>query len=234
MSRLGLLVGAGPSASAYFYSRVMIEVRKQIGYQPEVILYSLPLNIYNEKCHISGENDQTASFIEPFERAINYFRKNNVSTVAFPCFSLTPLFHELCLSNDIDLVNPFDSLGVVNSKAIGVLAVSTNSLFCNDIKKRTEKELFFPRNINEIRSAVFSIINGDKPRNHVEVIRTAENEFIQNGITDYIVACSELCLVDNKSKIAAINFLDVLIGGTVEYLKIANQRFHQIAGAEPL
>ena len=143
MFKIGLLLGAGPTVSSWFYRTLMLEIRKKYDFQPELYIYNLFINVAKENQYLENSISNIDLFNKALNDAIKFFIENNINSVSFPCFSLTPIFKQACGINNISLINPFNEIGNIKSNYIGIIAANDSRDLAGVINENNSKNLYF-------------------------------------------------------------------------------------------
>lgn len=217
MQKVGIIMGAGPTASSFFYEKFIRDYREKYNEQPELVLYNLPIKLSNEKMWISScRCEVTDSYNAAIDEAVNFMKHNSVDFLAFPCFSLSQITERKCKENQINFINPFNYIPITDSQKVGVIAVNQKVELINILESKLEKKIVYPSKYTlEIQNLIQDIICNNRLDDTSDLFIKIEQLFSELDISDYIIACSELCLLNFHSKMNRINLMEILINQTI-------------------
>lgn len=220
MQKIGIVLGAGPQASSFFYLKMISDYRLLYGNQPELLLYNLPIELEVENMFLSNSKTTISSYVSVIEKCLMFMKSNEVDAISFPCFSLSQYMEEKCKVFDIKFINPFDALNNIQNQKIGILTAHSRDEFSNYIDSKISKELEFPhQHTKEIQGVIKSIVKGNEPSKYKGLFNNIELTFSRMNISEYLIACSELCIIQFQSKMKSINLLDILVKKTIEEIR---------------
>lgn len=219
MSKVGLLLGAGPSVSSYFYYKLNELSRVRYGSQPELFMYNLHFSSDVENTFIA-EQEKSKMYETSLRNAVDFFSMNKIKQIAFPCFSLSPMLDKICVENSIELINPFINTLVKSNDAI-ISVTDIRDMF--KLKSINTIE-FHNIDVNSVGldKSIIEIVNGANPMRYCTQLEKIELDLINQGIKRLIIACTELCLIEYDNKIQKVNLLDVLIEMTLNAISKNN------------
>lgn len=213
MYTVGIIFGASPIASAHFYKEILVKSRLLYGTQPEIILYNLSFPINIESNFIDNDGLNSKLYIEAIDKALIFMKKNNIETIIFPCFSLSPLMEDRCEIHKLCFINPLKELNLLE-KSIGIISINSEYIL-EYFNNYYSKEFVYPFQLKkEISGIIKSIIN-EEDINSSHFFNSIDKYFKKVGINEYIIACSELCINKYNSILKIHNLLDILITMTI-------------------
>lgn len=212
MKTIGILGGMGPTASSKFLDMVVKYCQLNYGaiqdYEfPKMVLYSVPLNGFNE----TGVEDEKL-VIEQLKESIIELSKN-VDFIVIPCNTVH------CYINILKKVSKVPILSIIElvKEEIENKNYKKTLLLCSQTtyEKKMYENYIEPNEKKEVENLILEVMKG-KVISLNKVLKIIES---YNEIDSVLLGCTELPLVinSNNCNINIVDSLDILAKKTVDY-----------------
>ncbi|MFA7191849.1 MAG: amino acid racemase [Candidatus Paceibacterota bacterium] len=205
--KIGILGGAGPAATANFFNDIVTISQTKYGAEqdtefPEVILYNMPMEGFNETGFADPESvkGQLISGVQKLEswgadfialpcNTIHHFTKEMRDSIKIPIISI--------IESTVDSVkkNEIKSVGILSSRSTRELSLYKNALENEGIN-------VFEADENEqqhLDNIVLKVMSGTQGEKEMKEMNAMVDRMSELGVQGVILGCTELPLAINQS-----------------------------------
>lgn len=214
MSRLGIIGGLGPMATAYFMQLVIQMTQAKVDQEHiEMIIYNCP-SIPDRTRYILGKSDENP--VIPMIEIGKSLAEAGVDQIAIPCITAHFFHDELEKAIGVPVIHGIaktaEYLYDRKIRKVGVMATDgtvESGLFSMEFEKR-QMECFYPTPSGQaaVMEFIYDDVKAGKAVDLAKFKKVAE-ELFSAGAEVILLGCTELSLIKRDMSVGA-GFLDVM------------------------
>ncbi|SFS98748.1 aspartate/glutamate racemase family protein [Marininema halotolerans] len=223
--RIGILAGMGPRSTAPFLEYVLDECEHQYGAQwdedfPHMMVYSLPTPFHPKKPL------DHPSMIRSLQVGMDALTSAQCAIIAIPCNVVHQYYEQLCEMTSLPLLNIIDeTIGCLETTSATIGLLGTRSMIESGLYQtqlaRLHRDVYWNATLQQ---SIDELIVATKKRGvHQETLsqwKNIEREFIQQGVSEVIIVCTDLTLYTQWTSLTMIDSTQALAKGLVKrYVK---------------
>lgn len=200
---IGILGGMGPSASSAFYQKIIQYSQENYGARqdnefPPVILYSLPLEGFNE----TGITD-TDMVREQLIEGVQKLENAGCDMIVIACNTVNLFFHDMQDAVKVPIINivqkTLEDVKDHNFDKIGLLASETTcqmNLY-DDVFIKSGVELIKPNPDaqSKITAVIENVMGGNQGAEDKKMLLEVVQQYKEKGAQAVVMGCTEIPLV---------------------------------------
>lgn len=223
---IGILGGAGPLATAKFFSDVVSIAQTKYSAEqdtdfPVVYLYNMPMEGFDETGFSNPDlvKEQLISGVKEIE-------KWGADFIVLPCNTVHYFFNEMQKEISIPIISIIDStisaVKKYNYKKIGILSsASTRTLELYKLPfEKNGLSVLIPSDEEqkEIDSVILSVMAGKNGLEELNILKIIIEKMIKSGVQGIVLGCTEIPLAISQSdiKIPLFNGTNILAENAVD------------------
>lgn len=229
MKTVGIIGGLGPETTAEFYQEISYGCSKLNHIErPAIIIWSVPIRYEIEEeviIHVKNEEKCLPYLTEAAQR----LESAGVDFIVMPCNTLHIFIADIRKSVKVPVLSILDETAQFlknnNIRQVGLIATSATlkrQIYETALAKQNIKPIL-PDDFDQAKLGriITNLINNRHSNKDREVLINIINKFEQKGITDVILACTDLqLLVPSHPKLKIYDTMKILADATVrEMLK---------------
>lgn len=218
--KIGVLGGIGPEATGEYYLK-LIKGLQQTGLIrdntdfPYIIIHSIPAPELLDKT--------TSEYLEPYKAGLRAIDKSSVDVIVMVCNTIHLHHTELQKETSAPIMDLRQKVKerLVRDRVKRIAVIGTPSTINEglyrfdgiDYVDLTEQE------IDGLSSAIFKYNKGEDQEAQKRFVENVARGTLDKGAEAVVLGCTEFAVMLKDSAIPKINTLDVLVDGTIDFIK---------------
>lgn len=221
---VGVVGGLGPETSAKFYAKVVGEIYKSTGRQPNIVIDSVPISAIELDVISKGSSVEVCRLLESSVRRLSDIP---VDFIVIPCNTVHIYFDQMRKSAGVPILNIIDETAISAKnrglKRVGVIATTTtvaSGMYQKSLRTiGIQPMLPSIEDQKEITSIVVRILDGVATERDAGSLTRIVDRFGQRGADGVILGCTDLqLLIGQNEKIAVIDSMESLASATIKHI----------------
>ncbi|MCR4334156.1 MAG: amino acid racemase [Patescibacteria group bacterium] len=224
---IGVLGGMGPGASANLYMEIIKYSQQKYGAiqdidYPPVIIYSLPLEGFDEK-GIANEKLVESQLID----GVKKLESAGCDLIIIGCNTVHILFNKMQKAVKIPILNIIEvtknKVMKFGYKKIGLFAsesTSNSGLYQNNFKKDGIQVISPNKDQQKILNRVIEhVMGGNQKADDIILLKDVARDYLKQGVEAIVMGCTEIPLAINQTHtdIKLFNTIEIIVQSAVDF-----------------